>query len=59
MRGKEHGTIWVLNAFTALTGVAQLVGHHPPKQKVASSGPVGAHAWVAALSPVGAHARGN
>ena len=37
MRGKEHGTIWVLNAFTALTGVAQLVGHHPPKQKVAGS----------------------
>ena len=35
----------------ALTSVAQWVGHHITKQKVTSSIPVGAHAWVAGLVP--------
>ena len=42
-----------------LTGVAQLVKHHPTKQKVASSIPVRAHAWVATQSLAGECMRNN
>ena len=43
----------------ALTGVAQLVGSHPTKQKVEVHFLVRAHAWVLGQVPSGGHARGN
>ena len=43
----------------ALTGVAQLAGHYPTKQKVTDLIAVRAHAWDGVRSPVRARTRGN
>ena len=57
----EPRTAIKYNTYFALTGVAQLVGHHPAKQKVAGLSPsqgirLGCEfgSWS-----VGVHARGN
>ena len=52
---------FTLKSYVALTSVAQLVGHHPAKQKVTGSNPsqAGHMPWLWARSPVGAHMRGN
>ena len=42
-----------------LTGVAQLAGRRPVKQKVSCSIPVRAHAWVVGWSPVRVRTEGN
>ena len=39
------------NQYPTLTSVAQLVGHHPAKQKAAGSIPSWVHAWVAGSAP--------
>ena len=43
----------------ALTGVAQLGGYHPAKQRVASWIPGQTHAWVAGLVPGWGTCRGQ